>query len=118
MKRVIIMAFVGATFVAAGMAQSSNEERFKAKFGRYSAAEEARQSAGQENTAYRAETLPVTAAAPWNEQWFKAKYGRYTPTEEARQNREQENSAFRAETLPVTPSTTWSEQWMKLKLGR
>jgi len=86
-------------FAAAGLAQPTNswqEQWFKAKYGRYSPMEEARQKAEQANTAFHEETTPraerrrepATPSNSWREQWFKAKYGRYSPMEEARQKAE------------------------------
>ena len=137
MKRLIAMSFVGAIFAAAGLAQPNSawrEQWFKAKYGRYTPMEEARQNAERVNAAFRAETTPQTAprvetatqANSWREQWFKTKFGRYTPMEEARQRAEQASAAFRAETTPraaprtqtVTPSNSWREQWFKTKFGR
>ena len=93
MKRVIPISLLGAMFAAASLAQPSNtwlEQWFKAKFGRYTAAEEARQRGQQIETAYREEARSQAAPAPSAyrtnehlEQWYKAKFGRNSPMEEA-----------------------------------
>src|SRR6266700_3843208 len=75
---------------ASGLMAQTNSWRepwFKAKFGRYSPMEEARQRTEAANTAYREEptTEAGSPANTWYEQWFKAKFGRYSPMEEARQ---------------------------------
>ncbi len=141
MKRLISIPLAGALFAAAGLAQPSNmwrEQWFKAKYGRYSPTEEARQRADRANAgaAFREDITTPNAvryetakpANSWQEQWFKAKFGRSSPTEEARQRADQANvgAAHREDTrLQPTPSTdstapvnSWREQWFKAKFGR
>lgn len=135
MKRIISIPLVTALLAGAGLAQPSNpwfEQWFKAKYGRYSPMEEARQRTERANVALRAETAPQAAsrteATPltnsWREQWFKAKFGRYSPMEEARQRVEQANAAFRGDITPIaraestTPVNSSREQWFKAKFGR
>ena len=97
MKRAFMISFAGLAIAAAGFGQTSNswfEQWHRAKYGRYSPMEEARQKATQESTAFREETATQPASRTesgpnsWREQWFKAKYGRYSPMEEARQKAE------------------------------
>ena len=136
MNRFSKISFAGLMIAAAGFAQSSNtwlEQWHKAKFGRYSAAEEARQKSMQSVTAYREEaaTRPNQQSAQasegisWREQWFKAKFGRYTAAEEARQKGEQVETAYREEprTEAAPAGGTYRtnehlEQWYKAKFGR
>ena len=136
MNRFFNISFAGLMIAAAGFAQSSNtwlEQWHKAKFGRYSAAEEARQKSVQSVTAYREEaaTTPhqqsaqVSEGISWREQWFKTKFGRYTAAEEARQKGEQVESAYREEprTEAAPAASTYRtnehlEQWYKAKFGR
>jgi hypothetical protein len=105
--------------------QGSNgwlDQWYRAKYGRSSPAEEARQRAEQANTAFREEVAPESAprANAWLEQWYRAKFGRSSPMEEARQKAERANTAFREEaTREVTaPANTWLDQWYKAKFGR
>lgn len=134
MKRLVQISLASLLLAAAGFAQSTNtwyEQWYKAKFGRYSPATEARLNAKQTETASRQEPTgaPVrgVAAAPsWIEQWHKAKYGRYSAAYEARQNSEQMQTTFRGEprvaqrnAMPrVATGNTWREQWFKAKYGR
>ena len=136
MNRFFNISFAGLMIAAAGFAQTSNtwlEQWNKAKFGRYSAAEEARQKSVQSVTAYREEaaTTPNQQSAEasegvsWREQWFKTKFGRYTAAEEARQRGQQVETAYREEaSSQVTPAPNayrrneHLEQWYKAKFGR
>ena len=136
MNRFFKISFAGMMIAAAGFAQTSNtwlEQWHKAKFGRYSAAEEARQKPVQSVTAYREEaaTRPNQESAQasegisWREQWFKAKFGRYSAAEEARQRGQQLETAYREEArsqAAPAPSAYRTnehlEQWYKAKFGR
>ena len=73
--------------LAAQASDAWQEQWFKAKFGRNTPMEEARQAAERRKAAPQA-TKPRSASSStsnqWQEQWFKAKFGRYTPAEEAR----------------------------------
>ena len=137
MNRFLKISFAGIMLAAASFAQTANswqEQWHKAKFGRYSAAEEARQKSLQSDTAYREE---ATATKPpkqnahasegisWREQWFNTKFGRYTAAEEARQRGEQVETAYREEArTQVRPAPSayrtneHLEQWYKAKFGR
>ena len=137
MKYVLMLSFAGLALAGAAFGQGSNstvEQWHKAKYGRYSAAEEARQKAETANTAFREDTgeasgLSNASSHPtvsWSEQWNKAKYGRYSAAEEARQRSEQSNTAYREESAPEeviggrpaeTAISSW-EQWHKAKYGR
>jgi len=106
-------------------AQASNswfEQWYKAKYGRSSPTEEARQRAEQANTAYREETTPRIAASAnaWLENFWRAKYGRSSPTEEARLRAERESTAYREEVTPkpAMPANTWRDDFWKAKYGR
>lgn len=140
MKRLISIFLAGALFAGAGLAQPRDpwrEQLFKAKYGRYSPMEEARQRADQAKVAALSEDAappnPVRSesaalATSWQEQWFKAKFGRYSPMEEARQSADRRNTGaiFRGHTrLQPTaranspaPLNSWREQWFKAKFGR
>lgn len=136
MNRFFNISLVGLMIAAAGFAQTSNawlEQWNKAKFGRYSAAEEARQKSVQSVTASREEAAtrpsPQSAQASegisWREQWFKAKFGRYTAAEEALQRGQQVETAYREEaSSQAAPAPNayrrnqHVEQWYKAKFGR
>ena len=114
---------IGANgLMASPVSNSWSDELYRAKFGRSSPREEARQRADQANTAYRQETTHKAAspADSSREQFFKAKYGRYSPMEEARQRAERANTAYREETTSATPfpANDWLEQWHRAKFGR
>lgn len=105
-------------------AQANNswfEQWYKAKYGRSSPTEEARQRAEQANTAYREEAGPkATPTNTWFEDFWRAKYGRSSPREEARLRKERANTAYREETTPkpVMPANTWRDDFWKAKYGR
>ncbi len=131
MKRLIQISFATAILASTGLAQSTNswfEQWHKAKFGRYSAATEARLKAEQAETAFRQEATAENgrrSAAPQTPRWA---YGRYSSAYEAKQMDEQTETAFREEprsqatasaALSGTRTTnTWLEQWYKAKYGR
>ena len=90
---------MGANSLMASQASNSwLDQWYRAKYGRSSPTEEARQRAEQANTAdrkkatrIREETTRETLAAPantWLEQRYKAKYGRSSPLEEERRRSE------------------------------
>ena len=122
------MRIVPKTLVAlaicsvAALAQSNRndaEERYKAKFGRYTPAEEARRAEEKANTAYRDTTPPKASDAArtnWSEQRHQAKFGRPTPATEAKINEEKANTAFR----DVTPTAEdrWYDNYLRTKHGR
>lgn len=118
--------FTGALAVGANglfAAQASNvwmEQWFKAKYGRNTPMEEARQRAERANTAFREESVSTRQGNTWFEDWYKAKYGRPSPTEEARLKAERTSTAFREEPASPTtrPANTWFEGWYKAKYGR
>ncbi len=63
-------------------ANSWYEQWYKAKFGRSSPAEEARQKDEKESTAFREEKQLERKPTPrneWLDQWYRAKYGRPAP---------------------------------------
>jgi hypothetical protein len=85
----------GALLVGASglMAQTTNnsynswrEDWVKAKFGRNTPMEEARQNDEAANSAFREEVTHQIGmpANTWYEQWFKMKFGRSSPLEGAR----------------------------------
>jgi hypothetical protein len=118
----LALAIGANTSLAAPASNGWADQWFKAKFGRSSPQEEARQKADQENTAYREETSGKVAPSHvnWTEQYFRAKFGRSSPIEDGRRKAELENTAFRDETpAGTTPSSpTWTEQYFKAKWGR
>ena len=82
---------IGASgLMAASPSDSWLDQWYRAKYGRSSPTEEARQRSEQANTAFREETTRDVAAPAntWLDQWFRAKYGRSSPMEEARQKAE------------------------------
>ena len=120
--------FTGALVMGANSLMASPaskawlEQWYRAKYGRSSPTEEARQRAERANTAFREEAATEVAhpANPWLEQWYRAKFGRSSPMEEARQKAERANTAFREETTRqvAPPANEWLEQWYKAKFGR
>ena len=122
MKNLFMICMTGALLASSVWAQGSDSEQyFRAKYGRNSPAEEARQKAAQANSAWRQEALPEVAAPndSWTEQLFRAKYGRNSPKEEARQDAAQANTAWREEaTTKVIPNVSWPEQFYRAKYGR
>ena len=82
----------GALVVGANAAMASQvnntwlEQWYRAKYGRNSPAEEARQRAARENSTPREEVTARVArpANEWYENWYKAKFGRSSPMEDAR----------------------------------
>ena len=136
MKRLIQISFAALMVATAGFAQSTNtwlDQWYKAKFGRYSPATEARLNAEQGNTAFRQAAtsndvpkLGVQRQASWVEQWHKAKYGRYSAAYEAAQKAERTETAFREQfpaqserkAAATAPASSWREQWYKAKYGR
>jgi len=110
--------------MAAQASQPSNnwvDQLYKAKLGRSSPAEEARQKAERANTAFREEATVEAAgpANPWLEQFYQAKLGRNSPMEESRLRTEGAKTAFREETIrEARPANSWFEQWYKAKFGR
>jgi len=120
LKRMTIAAglTLGANaLLAASPANDWAEQYFKAKLGRNTPVEEARQRDAQANAAFREETL-FLADPTWFEQYFKAKTGRYTQGEEARQQQWKANTAYREEAPAGFVAPTWAEQLFKAKLGR
>src|SRR6266853_1513532 len=82
---------IGASgLMAASPSDSWLDQWYKAKYGRSSPTEEARQRAERANTAFREETTRdiTPPASHWIDQWYRAKYGRSSPMEEARQKAE------------------------------
>src|SRR6266852_9152273 len=105
---------MGANGLMASQASNSwLDQWYRAKYGRSSPAEEARQRAEQANTAFREETAAdeVRPANAWLEQWYRAKFGRSSPMEEARQKAARANTAFREETTRevAPPANAWME---------
>ena len=82
--------FTGSLAIGANglfAAQASNdwfEQWHRAKYGRSSPAEEARQNAERANTAFREEPTATRPANTWLQDWYKAKYGRPYPLESGR----------------------------------
>ena len=82
------MLVIGTNGLMAAQAASDwSEQLYRAKYGRNSPMEEARQKAERKNTALPEETTREVArpANDWAAQWYNAKFGRPSPTEEARQ---------------------------------
>lgn len=112
--------------MAAPMSNDYFEQWFKAKYGRSTPTEEARQNAEarlnaeRKSTAFR-EQVPghlAPTSVNWIEEHFKAKLGRNTPAVEAQLRLERENSAFRAEPAPEIEPKPWFEEWHRTKYGR
>jgi len=116
------LATSASGLMAAPASNSWFEQWYKAKYGRSSPTEDARQRAEQANTAYREETTPRTAtsANTWLENFWRAKYGRSSPIEEARLRAERESTAYREEVTPkpAMPANTWRDDFWKAKYGR
>jgi hypothetical protein len=110
---------VGVMFTVSGLADNWTEQYSKAKHGRSSPREEARQKSEQASSAWREEPS-AEAAAPREtlaEQAFRTKHGRSSPSEETRLKAAQANTAWREELSPeVAPSDT--EQVFRAKYGR
>jgi hypothetical protein len=120
LKRILIAAglTLGANaLLAASTGNDWTEQYFKAKVGRNTPAEEARQRDAQANVAFR-EDAGFVAAPNWIEQHFKAKVGRYSRGEEARLRELEASTAFREEPLTGFVAPTWAEQLFNAKLGR
>jgi hypothetical protein len=120
MKRFITISLVSAMFAAATPAQSSNawmEQWNKAKTGRYSPMEEARQRAARADATNREEVAPkaVTPANTWFEDRWKAKNGRNSPAVEVSQRTEPSEPVV---TKAATPANTWLEDRWRAKYGR
>ena len=96
------------------------EQWYRAKYGRSSPTEEARQRAEASNTAFREEAAPAETrlANTWFEDWYKAKYGHPSPREEARLRAERANTAFREEPTATQPANMWIQDWYRAKYGR
>lgn len=114
---------VGAMFTVSGLGDDWTEQYFKAKHGRSSPREEARQKSERANTAWREEPSAAEAEEPSEslaEQAFRAKHGRNSPKEETRQKTAQANTAWREEPLAdvAPPPSTWAEQVFRAKYGR
>ena len=130
MKSLLMILAASAVFTTGGLAQRSDswtEQYFRAKYGRSSPMEEARQKAEKATTAWREETAATASkVAPrvnnsWTEQYFRAKFGRNSPMEEARQKAEKATTAWREEaTTEVAPrvNNSWTEQYFRAKYGR
>ena len=116
--------FTGALAMGANglfAAPASNdwfEQWHRAKYGRSSPAEEARQNAERANTAFREEPTAARPTNTWFESWYKAKFGRPSPSEEARLKAERASTAFREEPKATRPANTWLQDWYKAKYGR
>lgn len=92
MKSLLRSVLITGTFVIGAnsmfAAQASDawmEHWYKAKFGRNSPREEARQKAERAKAPHAEASREVPPANSWFDQWYKAKYGRNSPAEEARQ---------------------------------
>ena len=124
MKTLLRCVLLTSTLIlgaSASMAQSGVSEldqRYKAKYGVYSAPTEARLRAERENSASREEASSPPARPNWIEQHYKAKYGRNTPAEEARLKVERDSTASREEPVQTEPAKSWIDQWYKAKFGR
>src|SRR6266851_3373620 len=96
------LVIAASGLMAASPSDSWLDQWYKAKYGRSSPTEEARQRAEQANTAFREETTPRTAtsANTWLENFWRAKYGRSSPTEEARLRAERGSTAYREDVTP------------------
>ena len=115
---------IGANVLMAAPQTSTDawlDQFYRAKLGRSTPAEEARQRAESARTAYREEVTREVAgpANPWLEQLYRAKLGRNSPMEEKRLRAEEENAAYREEVKPeARPANDWFERWHKAKFGR
>ena len=113
-KALVALAVCSVTALA-----QSAEDRFKAKYGRNTPAEEKRLSQEKASTAYRDATPPQGETKPtdkWAEQRHRAKLGRATPAEEAKINAEKANTAYREVKTP--PADRWQESYFETKYGR
>jgi hypothetical protein len=111
---------IGANGLMASQASNSWLEQWhKAKYGRNTPMEEARQRAERENAALQEETTSeVGPANDWFEQWYKAKVGRSSPMVEARLRAERANTPSREATKVAQPANDWFQQWHRAKFGR
>lgn len=111
---------VGANGLFAAQKSTWFDQWYRAKYGRSSPAEEARQKAENANTAFREEPSAIRPANTLFEDWYRAKYGHPSPREEARLKAERASTAFREEpaSAPTRPANTWFEDWYKAKYGR
>jgi hypothetical protein len=117
-KTLVVLAICAAGALAQSR-PSAEEQRFKAKYGRYTPAEEARRAEEKANTAYRDATPPRGAEASrdnWSEDRHRAKFGRPTPTEEKKIDAEKANTAYREVTGPV--EDRWHDNYLRSKHGR
>ena len=115
----IAVLTIGANGLFAAKASNDWFEQWhRAKYGRSSPAEEARQKAERPNTAFREEPAAAQPANTWFESWYKAKFGRPSPREEARLKAEGATTAFREEPTSTQPANTWLQDWYKAKYGR
>lgn len=126
-KHILFTAALAIAATGTSVAQPTSdtfEQWHKAKYGRYSPREEARQRAEQATVAYREETPRIAETNVWfREQWFRTKFGHPSPSEAARLKSEQENSAFREETQRDVPSAAsinawFRDQYHRTKYGR
>lgn len=115
----VVLALGASCLAAEQKSSAAADQLFKAKLGRSSPAEEARNKAEAESTAFREELSAEAATRNWKEQYFKAKFGR-NPAQEARQKAEQANTAYREEpTSEAAPAATnWRDEFFKAKYGR
>lgn len=117
----IAVLTIGANSLFAAPANNDwFEQWYRAKYGRSSPTEEARQKAEAAKIAFREEAAPAGTrpANIWFEDWYKAKYGRPSPREEVRLNAEVASTAFREERTATEPANTWLQDWYKAKYGR
>ena len=125
MNKLVTICFAGLMFIGTGRAAQDDagaEQRFRAKLGRNTPMEEARQKALK----VQAATSPVSAAQGAThddggaEQRFRAKHGRNTPAEEARQRAAK--GALQANTSnaasPLATSDAGFEMRFREKFGR
>lgn len=114
------MLLSGASGLMASQTSNWFNEWYRAKYGRSSPMEKARQKTEQANTAYREEAAPSVArpADIWFESLWKTKYGRNSPIEDARFRAERENVAYREEAAPKAAPNTWFEDLWRAKYGR
>jgi hypothetical protein len=103
--------------IASQVSNDRYEQWYKAKYGRNSPQEEARQNAERKTTFREEAVREIGPANDWLDQLRKAKLGRSSVAEEARQRAEQ---PIPTETAGkgVRPANTWLEDLRKAKLGR
>jgi hypothetical protein len=129
-----MVLFAGAMLAFAALAETNTslvEERYRAKYGRYTSAEEAsrglaKETAGTQyvgqaccrNMKPEAGTESATLSGPGTEAWYRMKYGRNAPRAEARELRakdalakhvhkcEELNSCPLVATVALTPRET------------